>query len=127
MNQHLNLRNYCLGIILIMSFFLFNCAKAQIIGGTVDKTRLINGVYEGSYRKGPNKAVAKVFIKEQKIDKIEILKHSNWKGKKAESIIPQRIIEQQSTSVESVTGATNSSRVIMNAVQVALEKAYQKP
>ncbi|GAK56987.1 hypothetical protein U27_03951 [Candidatus Vecturithrix granuli] len=43
---------------------------------------------------------------------------------KTEPIIPQRIIENQSTAVDSVTGATNSSTVIMNAVQNALEKAY---
>jgi uncharacterized protein with FMN-binding domain len=37
----------------------------------------------------------------------------------------ERIIAQQSTRVDAVSGATNSSRVIMNAVQRAIEKAYQ--
>jgi uncharacterized protein with FMN-binding domain len=31
-------------------------------------------------------------------------------------------MEAQSTKVDAVSGATNSSRVIMNAVQAALEK-----
>ncbi len=39
--------------------------------------------------------------------------------------ILERIIETQSTRVDVVSGATNSSRVIMNAVQKAIEKAYQ--
>ena len=46
------------------------------------------------------------------------------RGKKAELIIPGRIIEKQSTDVDAVSGATNSSHVIMNAVQKAIEKAY---
>ena len=40
-------------------------------------------------------------------------------------IIPERIIENQSTDVNVVSGATNSSIVIMNAVQRAVENAYQ--
>ena len=38
-------------------------------------------------------------------------------------IIPQRIIEKQSTAVDGVSGATNSIHVIMNAVQKSIQKA----
>lgn len=99
--------------------------KQPIIVGPVEQGKLIDGIYEGSYRAGINKALVKVTIKDKKIVNIEILKHRAWKGKKAEPIIPGRIIENQSTKVDVVTGATNSSRVIMNAVQKAIEKAYQ--
>lgn len=100
--------------------------KTPILRGPVDQEKLIDGVYEGSYRAGPNKALVKVTVEGKKVVKIEIVKHRAWKGKKAESIIPGRIIESQSTKVDAVTGATNSSRVIMNAVQKAIEKAYQR-
>jgi uncharacterized protein with FMN-binding domain len=46
------------------------------------------------------------------------------RGVKADPIIQERIIESQSTNVDAVSGATNSSYVIMNAVQKAVEKAY---
>ena len=105
---------------------LAGCPKTQIIGGPVEHAKLVDGVYEGSYEGGPNSATVKVTIQGQHIAKIEILKHDAWKGKKAEPIIPQRIIEQQSTAVDAVTGATNSSKVIMNAAQTALEQAYRK-
>jgi len=86
----------------------------------------MDGVYEGSYRSLPNSAVVKVTIAEGRIDKIELLKHfASWKGNKVAEIIPRRIVSEQSTSVDAVTGATNSSRVIMNAVQKAVEKAYK--
>jgi uncharacterized protein with FMN-binding domain len=46
------------------------------------------------------------------------------KGKKAEEIISRRVLENQRTDVDVVSGATNSSIVIINAVQRAIEKAY---
>ena len=100
--------------------------KMLILGGPVEQEKLVDGVYEGSYKAGPNKALVRVTIKDKKIVKIDIVKHRAWKGKKAESIIQMRIIEHQSTKVDAVTGATNSSRVIMNAVQKAIEKAYRR-
>jgi uncharacterized protein with FMN-binding domain len=103
------------------------CAKTKtpLLGGPVAHAKLIDGVYEGRAQGGLNSAVVSVTIQDQKIVKIDIVKHSAWKGKKAEPIIPQRIIDQQSTTVDAVTGATNSSKVIMNAVQNAVEQAYQ--
>ena len=100
--------------------------KTPLLTGPVNNEKLTDGAYEGSYKAGPNKTLVRVTIKEGKIVEIEIVKHRAWKGKKAESIIPRRIIENQSTRVDAVTGATNSSRVIMNAVQRAIEKAYQQ-
>lgn len=94
--------------------------------GPVDRERLVDGVYEGSSRAGPNKALVRVTIKDERIVTIEIVGHRAWKGRKAETAIPKRIIKAQSTEVDAVTGATNSSRVIMNAVQEAIEKAYGK-
>lgn len=99
--------------------------KSPVLG-PIAAGELADGIYEGGHRAGPNKAVVKVRVQEGKIVEIEIVKHRAWKGKKAESIIPRRIIERQSTKVDAVTGATNSSRVIMNAVQKAIEKAYQR-
>lgn len=110
---------------LISAVLLFGCAETPIIGEPLDYVKLVDGVYEGNYRGGPNKALVKVTIKNNTIVNIEIVEHQAWKGKKAELPILKRIIENQSTDVNAVSGATNSSRVIMNAVQKAIEKAYQ--
>lgn len=116
----------CLLLFATISILCSGCSLAPVIGGPVNQERLVDGSYEGSYERGPNKAVVKVAIKNNEIVSIQILKHRAWKGKKAESVIPGIIIEKQSTEVDAVSGATNSSRVIMNAVQRAIEKAYQK-
>ena len=95
-------------------------------GGTLPTEGLKDGVYKGSYGNGPNSAVVKVTIKENRIEEVHIVRHfSSWKGFKVNEIIPQRIVDMQSTSVDAVSGATNSSIVIMNAAQEALEKAYE--
>jgi uncharacterized protein with FMN-binding domain len=117
------LRLFMIGALLIGAMLL-GCAQTPVIGAPVDHARLKDGTYEGSYRGGPNKASVQVIIKDNNIVNIEILQHQAWRGKKAETAIVERIIALQSTKVDAVSGATNSSRVIMNAVQNAIEKAY---
>jgi len=117
------LRPFMIGSLLIGAMLL-GCAQTPVIGAPVDHARLKDGTYEGSYRGGPNRASVQVTIKDNNIVNIEILQHQAWRGKKAETAIVERIIALQSTKVDAVSGATNSSRVIMNAVQNAIEKAY---
>ncbi len=107
----------------ICGTLFFSCASTPVIGGPVDPAKFADGTYEGSYRGGPNKAIVEVTIKDNAIVNIKIIQHQAWKGKKAEETIVERIIARQSTRVDAVSGATNSSRVIMNAVQLAIEKA----
>jgi uncharacterized protein with FMN-binding domain len=113
------------GIMIIGSMLLAGCQTAPVLGAPVDSARLTDGTYEGSYRGGPNKAVVKVTIKDHAIADIEIVEHQAWKGHKAETPVVERIIANQSTRVDAVSGATNSSNVIMDAVQNAIEKAYR--
>lgn len=109
---------------LILAALLSACAQMVVTDEPVDQGRLKNGTYEGGYRGWPNQAAVIVTIQDGKIIKIEIVEHQAWKGKQAEALIVERIIISQSANVDAVSGATNSSRVIMNAVQNAIEKAY---
>ena len=119
---------FLVALIIIVGILFSGCGgkPTPTIGGPLEHGKLVDGVYEGGYEGGLNKATVKVVIKDKRIVDIQIVKHSAWKGKKAESVIPKRIIEKQSTKVDAVTGATNSSHVIMNAVQKAIEKAYPR-
>ena len=115
-------------LVVLCGVLLTGCGdmvKTERLGGPVEHDRLVDDIYEGSAKGGPNSAAVRVTIADQRIKEIEILKHSAWRGKKADPVIPQRIIDHQSTAVDAVSGATNSSHVIMNAVQDALEQAYQ--
>lgn len=125
-NTVMSLRISIIVLSVLIPLLSSGCAATPIIGGPVSHKKLMDGTYEGSYKGGPNKALVKVTIKDNRIVHIQILEHWALKGKKAELIVVRNIIEQQSTGVDAVSGATNSSRVIMNAVQRAIEKAYNE-
>ncbi|MBW2590641.1 MAG: hypothetical protein JRD71_07990, partial [Deltaproteobacteria bacterium] len=52
------------------------CQIAPLMGTPVVSEGLKDGVYEGEYRKGINKAVVKVTIADGHIAEIELLKHT---------------------------------------------------
>jgi uncharacterized protein with FMN-binding domain len=102
---------------------IIGCAAAKIVGGPILKNSLEDGIYDGKAKVGPVKVLARVTIQNQRITNISLLEHRTWKGRAAENIIPHRIIDKQSTKVDSVSGATVSSTVIMNAVDDAIQLA----
>lgn len=110
-------------LIAMLAALTFGCAKAQILGGPIALSDLKDGIYEGKAKNGPVNVVAKVTVQDLRIANIQLIEHRNWKGKAAENIIPERIINQQSTRVDVVSGATMSSTAIMNAVEAAVQKA----
>lgn len=108
----------------LLSWFAFAPIQ-EAVGGPVDSDRLHNGVYEGEYRDGPNRAHVAVTIESGRIVDIDVKRNvASWIGKKADPAVPERILTAQSTTVDAVTGATHSSNVIMNAVEQAIQKSY---
>lgn len=94
-----------------------------ITGGPISPINLKDGTYDGAAGNGPVSVKAVVTISDQKIAAIQLIEHRTWKGGAAEGVIPDRIIETQSTRVDAVSGATMSSIAIMNAVEDAVQKA----
>ena len=106
------------------SVLVIGCAVSNMpVGGPIPHTEIKDGLYEGHATQGPVKAVARVTIKNKQIKGIELKEHRTLKGKSAENVIPARIIQDQSTNVDGVSGATMSSIAIMNAVEAAIQKA----
>ncbi len=121
------MKNFHLSILLIamLASPLMGCATMDIVGGPIPEDTLIDGTYEGTATEGPVKVVARVTIDERRIARIELLEHRTWKGGAAEKSVPARIMAEQSTRVDAVSGATMSSRAIMKAVEVAIRQAQQ--
>ena len=99
------------------------CSIAAVSGGPVPAGRLVDGEYRGSAWNGPVYAAVVVVVEDQAIREIEFVRHGTWWGAQAEAPIRRAILEQQSTHVDAVSGATISSTAIMNAVQEAVGKA----
>lgn len=87
----------------------------------VDLSGIRDGSYTGEYQSFPVRVIVKVDVTDHKITSIEIIKHENGMGKKAEEITKE-IVRAQSLDVDTVSGATLSSEVILGAVKAALEK-----
>lgn len=97
-------------------------AYAQLLAGKVsepDLSVLDDGEFRGAYRVFPVNVELEVGILDNKIQSIEIIKHINGQGGPAEAIV-DKIIDKQSLQVDTVTGATFSSLVILKAVEDAL-------
>lgn len=87
----------------------------------IDLSKVANGNYSGSFDALEVGADVKVTVDNHKITDIKIVHHKNVRGKQAE-VIPKRVIAAQSLQVDTVSGATNSSKVILKAIDNALEK-----
>lgn len=87
----------------------------------VDLSQVRDGIYQGDYDLDYVNATVAVMVKAGKIEEIKIVKHKNERGAEAEKQIPKMIIERQTVKVDAISGATNSSRAIMKAVELALK------
>lgn len=103
-----------------------NSTKSTTETGNIGvKTKYIDGTYTGEgigHEPGLN---VRVTIENDKIIEIALLSNNETPDRceKAEAVIPQSIIGQQSTDVDTVAGATESSNGIIEAVNDALSKA----
>lgn len=81
-----------------------------------------DGTYEGTANGYSNNLKVQVEVSGGKISDIEILSHNETPGfcEKAFKQVPASIIQKQSTDVDTVSGATYTSKGIINAVNNAL-------
>lgn len=84
-----------------------------------DLSLLQDGTYRGTYARFPLDVEVEVEVQKGRIIAIELLKHRNGEGTLAESI-PSLVVESQSLQVDTVSGATYSSIVILKAIEDAL-------
>lgn len=93
----------------------------QLVISNVELLEIHDCIYTGEYIQSPVKAVVQVEVENHQISKIEILEHQNGLGQKAETIVDD-VFNQQILNVDSITGATVSSKVILKAIENALIK-----
>ena len=91
----------------------------SIVITTPDLSRIADGEYRGNSKVGPVRVTVDVTMESGAITSIQIVKHFNGRGEKAEVIVP-RIIEAQSLDVDVVSGATASSKAFLQATENAL-------
>jgi len=116
-------RRYVLNKSLYFFFLtvLISCVSLEDIHtATPNLSQIPDGVYEGNFTRAPVTAEVKVTMASGRITLVELLKHTTLLGKNAEVLIDQ-IVQQQSLDLDAVSGATHSSKVILKAVETALD------
>lgn len=116
-------------LLLIMCLSIFGCVSSSglMTHEELKEVTLKDGIYEGEYKKSIYGAETVVTVEEGKIKEIEVPKCKIFplkrKSKKKLKEIPGEVIEKQSIKVDVVSGATNSSYALMQAIQNAVSKA----
>lgn len=86
-----------------------------------DISSLADGTYAGSYNAFPVTAEVSVTVNGHVITDIKIISHSHGPGHGADAITGE-VVKAQSLDVDAVSGATMSSKVMLLAIEDALEK-----
>lgn len=106
-------------IAMLLSFNKTSSVYNNFDFSNLDLTSIDDGTYIGMEDGKMVKASVEVTVKDHDITQITILSHDCGKGKPAEAIV-QKITEDDSLLVDTVSGATYSSNVIKMAVYHAL-------
>lgn len=104
------------------SFFRYQAAVKHITISAVSFSAVPDGVYEGSCDAQFVSAAVRVTVQNGAVTGLELLEHKNERGAPAERVVDD-ILKKQALPVDAVSGATNSSMVIQQAVQNALNSA----
>ena len=112
-------------VILVVIQFISTKKKVDsMVNVEIDMKQVADGTYTGSSDVGLVKAEVEVEVKEHKIVNINLLKHQCGKGQPAESTLND-MIKNNTDNVDTVSGATTSSKTIRNAVNNALQKGLK--
>jgi uncharacterized protein with FMN-binding domain len=86
----------------------------------VDLSKVQDGNYIADFDAIVIGAKVNVSVKNHEIADVQLVEHKNERGGGAE-VIPERVVKAQSLQVDTVSGATNSSKVILKAIENALK------
>lgn len=122
MNKRFSKLALVLITVLIITFTFAGCGSDdQPASGSAGYT---DGTYEGSAANGQHgDLTVKVTVANGNISQVEVTSETEGPGTQAAEQLPPEIVKAQSTNVDDVSGATETSTAIKEAVNAALEEA----
>lgn len=102
----------------ITSLIVYQSRISALTITDTDLSQIPDGDYIGEYDVQYIYGKVKVTVHAHKITDIQLLEHRTEFEKPAEAILPE-IVEQQTLLVDTVSGATNSSKVLLKAIENA--------
>lgn len=92
---------------------------AEIKNTSVNMETVEDGIYDGHSEMGPVIVDVRVHVENYKILKVDLIRHDCGLGHSADVIV-EKMVEQNTYNVDAISGATVSSEIIKNAVNIAL-------
>jgi urocanate reductase len=118
----------CVSLVLLIAMLLAGCGQSVESNQPEEpsKTALYTaGTYEASAPGNNGDITVSVTFADDKIEKVEVTKHQETSGIADPAIerIPQAIVDNQSLAIDAVSGATMTSKGILEAVEKAVVQA----
>ncbi|WP_139650656.1 FMN-binding protein [Raoultibacter phocaeensis] len=107
------------GIVYLVRVVNYQNTVTSLIIETPPLESVAAGTYVGSFDADIIGATVSVSVENGRITEIELLEHKTERGQAAEAIT-DAIVEAQRIDIDTISGATNSSKVIQKAVENAL-------
>lgn len=117
-----------LGVLLLMGaggiFYITNGLEAgeNLAINSVDLTEIEDGTYTGVYQAGRWANEVAVSVADHQITNIDVVKTVTIESPEMTSTIINRVIEKQNTTVDTVSGATVTSKAYLKAIENALSQ-----
>ncbi len=113
------------GAIVVKSYLEANLKQlSDLTIQNANLSLIADGTYEGSFGSFPVSAEVEVTVKNNLLTAINLVKHNHGQGAAAE-VITDKVVESQTLAVDTITGATYSSIVILKAIEDALNSALE--
>ena len=87
----------------------------------VDLNQVADGDYTAECDAILVRARVLVKVRQQRIESIDLIEYKHGRGDAAH-VLPERVVQAQSLRVDAISGATNSSKVILEAIELALKQ-----
>lgn len=116
---------YSIGILIIISVIMSFFVWENVI--KVSQTTYIDGIYINQEYGYHSDIIVKVIIENQRIYSIEVLEHEEPEilANVVFSELPVKMIKYNTAQVDIVSGASYTSKSLINAVEKALEEAVE--
>lgn len=111
----------CTAAVVLMGGCTFVEKIEQLTIDDVDIAAVGDGEYTGTVRILPVTAKVRVAVKDGVITGIDLVSHFHGPDHGVDEILG-RVIAEQSLAVDAVSGATYSSKVVLKAIESALQK-----
>ena len=109
------------GVRLVMDKQVWKMATQLDAVAAVAPEQVADGTYEGAAETPLVKVAVEVTVQAHKLKDIQLLRHENGQGAPAEAMLPD-MLSRNTSEVDTISGATLSSKAIRAAMRDALAK-----